>query len=165
MSQLRPGSGEFVTVLPIEGRSAGKDLLACLTRMALVVDVGPRHGARQVSGRDPAYWAPAQCLRSGDGNTSGLPARTVTGSAHACRGYDTVDLGVGIGPETADIGVPHPTSTAQAEGSSIKLESGTPIGPVDVITVWPNNVLNPASTSTNRPRPPRKSQPDPEPAR
>jgi|SRR5664280_166564 len=120
---------------------------------------GPRLGARQVGGH-AAHWAPAQCLRSGDDNTSGLPARTVTGSARGCRAYETVDLGVGIGPETAGIAVPHPSSTAQAGGSSNKLEPGAPIEPVDVITVWLNNVLNPASTSTNRPRPARKSQPD-----
>ena len=110
---------------------------------------GPRHGARQVSGH-AAHRAQAQCLRSGDGNTSGLPARTVTGSARVCRAYDTGDLGVGIGPETAGIAAPPPTSTAQAGGSSINLEPGAPIGPVDVITVWSNNVLNPASTSTKR---------------
>ena len=42
MSQLQPGSGKFVDgwVLPIEGRSAGKDLLVGLSRMALVVGVG-----------------------------------------------------------------------------------------------------------------------------
>ena len=110
---------------------------------------GPRYGARQVSGH-AAHWAPAQCLRSGDGNTSGLPARTVTRSARVCGAYDTVDLGVGIGPDTAGIAVPHPTWTAQAGASSIRLEPGAPIGPVDVITVWSNNVLNPASTSTKR---------------
>ena len=40
MSQLRPGSGKFVTVLSIEGRSPGKHLLVGLSRMALVVRVG-----------------------------------------------------------------------------------------------------------------------------
>jgi len=127
VSQLRPGSGEFVTVLPIGGRFPGKDLLAGFTRMAAVVDVGPGHGARQVSGADPAYWAPDQCLRSGDANTSGLPARTVTGSARVCRAYDTVDLGVGIGPATVDIGVPDPTWTAQAQAHP---SSWSPVRPL-----------------------------------
>src|ERR1035437_746507 len=123
---------------------------------------GPRLGARQVGGH-AAHRAPAQCLRRGDGNTSGPQAWTVTGSARVCQAYDTVDLGGGIGPETAGIAVRHPPWPAKAGASSIKLEPGAPIGPVDVITVWPNNVLTPASTSTNRPRPPRISQLDLEP--
>ena len=129
-----------------------------LSRMALVVGIG----ARQVSGH-AAHRAPAQCLRRGDGSTSGPPARTVTGSARVCRTDDTVDLGVGIGPDNAGNAVPPPTSTAQAGGSFIRLERGAPIGPVDVITAWPSNVLNPTSPSTKRPRPPRQTEPDLEP--
>ena len=161
VSQLRPGSGNFVAggVLPIAGALFGHGPVGrSFPYSSGSGRGGPRLVARHVSGH-AAHRVPAQCLRRGDGNTSGPPARMVTGSARVCRADDIVDRGVGIGPDNAGNAVPHPTWTGQAGGSFLRQERGAPIGPVDVITVWQSNVLNPTSPSKKRPSPPRQTEP------
>ena len=114
----------------------GKLVMIALVCAALVVGVGVFavvHSKTAASARrQQASAAAAGFLRTwADGNLSALPALTVSRSADVTQAYNNLDLSLGIGGPAAA----HATSAAQAAAAPIKVETGTPIGSGNVITV------------------------------
>lgn len=118
----------------------GKFLIIALVCVALLAGVGVFVVVHTKSAastrRQQASAAAAQFLRTwADGNLSALPAQTVTRSAAVSQAYNNLDLALGIGTSTGAAAAAHPTSAALAAASPIKVETGTPVGSGDLITV------------------------------